>query len=115
MLSGKHCPWNFTYTLTPLIRRAPKDGGQGLPGVRDGVQQTTKGNVGVTEKVFCLLTEFVVTQICTYFKIHRTVLQKSQFYYLLFSRSVMSNSLQTHSLQHARLPYLPLSPRVGPN
>ena len=36
MLSGKHCPWNFTYTLTPLIRRAPKDGGQGLPGVRDG-------------------------------------------------------------------------------
>ena len=57
-----------------------------------GVQQTTKGNVGVMEKIFCLLTEFMVTQICTYFKIHRTVLQKRQFYYLLFSRSVVSNS-----------------------
>ena len=104
MLSEKHCPWNFTYSLTPFLRHAPKDGGQGLPGVRDGVQQTMTGNAGETEEVFCLLTDFMVTQISMYFKIHRTVLQRSQFYYLLFSQSVVCNSLRPHGLQHARLP-----------
>ena len=32
--------------------------------------------------------------------------------YMLFSHSVMSNSLQPHGLQHTRLLYLPLSPAV---
>ena len=32
-----------------------------------------------------------------------------------FSRSVTSESLQPHKLQHARLPYPSLSPRVCPN
>ena len=35
--------------------------------------------------------------------------------YLLFSRSVMSDSLQPHGLQHGRLPCLSLSPRVCSN
>ena len=34
---------------------------------------------------------------------------------LLFSCSVLSNSLQPHELQHARLPCPPLSPRVCSN
>ena len=34
---------------------------------------------------------------------------------LLFSRSVMSDSLRPHELQHARLPCPSLSPRVCPN
>ena len=34
---------------------------------------------------------------------------------MLFSRSVMSNSLQPHGLQHTRLPYPPLSPGVYSN
>ena len=34
---------------------------------------------------------------------------------LLFSRSVMSDSLQPHGLQHARLPCPSLSPRVCSN
>ena len=57
-----------------------------------GAQQTTKGNAGVMEKMFCLLTEFMVAQICTYFKMRRAVLQKRQFYCLLFSPSVVSSS-----------------------
>ena len=43
-----------------------------------------KGDVGLMKKMFCLLIEFVVTQIYMYFKIHRYVLQKKgQFYYML--------------------------------
>ena len=34
---------------------------------------------------------------------------------LLFSRSIMSDSLRPHGLQHARLPCPPLSPRVCSN
>ena len=33
-------------------------------------------------------------------------------YWLLLSHSVMSDSLPPHGLQHTRLPYCPLSPRV---
>jgi len=33
-------------------------------------------------------------------------------YWLLLSHSVMSDSLPPHGLQHTRLPYRPLSPRV---
>jgi len=36
-------------------------------------------------------------------------------YYLQFSHSVMSNSLQTHGLQHARLPYLSPTPGAYSN
>ena len=36
-------------------------------------------------------------------------------YSVLFSRSVMSNSLQTHELQHARPPCPSPTPRVHPN
>ena len=36
----------------------------------------------------------------------------SAFLIVVFSRSVMSNSLQPYGLQHARLPYPSLSPRV---
>ena len=47
-------------------------------------------------------------------------LQKSRenqemVFMLLFSRSVMSNSLQPHGLQHTRLPCPSLSPGVCPN
>ena len=39
----------------------------------------------------------------------------TSFLLLLFSRSVVSNSLQPHGLQHARLPCPSLSPRVYSN
>ena len=39
-------------------------------------------------------------------------LQRNTTFFLLFSCSVMSNSLQSHGLQHARLPCPSLSPRV---
>lgn len=46
-----------------------------------------KGDAGLMKKTFCLLIEFVVTQIYMYFKFHRNVLpKKGEFYYMLIKK-----------------------------
>ena len=46
---------------------------------------------------------------------HQSIWPARFLFSLLFSHSVMSNSLQPHGQQHTRLPYPSLSPRVCSN
>ena len=61
--------------------------------------------------VFLLLLTTWLDIICVFAHFYCSLLYNESFLLLLFSHSVVSNSLWSHGLQHARLPCPSLSPR----